>query len=502
MPRKFCSAPFRKFETLIDGQVAPCCSIWIDERMGSIETQSLAEIWNSPSAIRIRESIHDGSFRYCRKDRCEFLIHDSLPDADAVDDPVLRDIIDRRETVMSRPPSWLFLAHDVTCNLSCPSCRDRVLAADEAQEARLEKIERTVLYPALAGPEPVDISLSGQGDPWSSRHYRSVLRHLADHDLNVRLHLHTNALLMTEARWSDYRGLEKYRPLVNVSIDAATPWTYATVRRGGQFEQLLKNLAFIAARRRAGAFGTFTLNATIQLDNFHEMQAIVALGKRLGCDRVLFYLIQNTGSHLGEAYERLNVADPAHPLHLAFLETLRDPILDDPIVRLYDVALWRQRALATPLPSDAVAGATPQALADRIGLLAAGETAGGTMAQALALAAHARHACDGAAAAERIALRDVDAQLLQAAGFPRQAGYRLREALAADPGRAGSSLALGTACIEAGDLREGLHWILRACAADDSVVAPAGDYLGRLYEALGPQEERRRQRTIPIRASA
>src|SRR5262249_33100104 len=157
------------------------------------------------------------------------------------------------------------------CNLSCPSCRSGLLVSDETQEKRLDKILDTVLTPALTTGETVELSLSGQGDPWSSQHYRSILRLLADNDLNVKLSLHTNGLLMTEKRWEEYSGLAKYRPLVNVSIDAVNAWTYSVIRRNGDWTKLRENLEFIAGLRREGEVSEFYLNATVQLDNYHEL---------------------------------------------------------------------------------------------------------------------------------------------------------------------------------------------------------------------------------------
>lgn len=209
---KFCDAPFVKFETLMDGHVAPCCSIWTKKRLGHLERQSFDEIWNSSDAIEMRESILDGSYRFCNKRRCTSIMEDTLPERDAVTDPDMRRIIDQDRTVLENGPKWLFLAHDVTCNLTCPSCRDTLLVADAAQEARFAKIEEQVFFPLLHADGRVTISVSGQGDPWSSQHYRSILRYMADHDLNAGLNIHTNALLMGEKRWADYVGLEKYTP--------------------------------------------------------------------------------------------------------------------------------------------------------------------------------------------------------------------------------------------------------------------------------------------------
>lgn len=349
---KFCESPFIKFETLIDGTVAPCCSIWTRKRLGNLEQQNFEEIWNSVDAMEMRESILDGSYRYCNKQRCTLIMDDSLPERDDIKKPDLRAIIDEGKTLLDSPPRWLFLAHDVTCNLACPSCRSNLIAADEAQEARFSKIEEQVFFPLLSEGKQLTISVSGQGDPWSSRHYRSILRYIADHDLDVQLDIYTNALLMNEKRWQDYLGLEKYHALVDVSIDACTPWVYEVVRRPGNWDRLEPNLRFIAEKRLAGIFREFHINATIQLDNFHEIPGLVDLAGSLGCDTARFYMMQNTGGHIAKDYSAKNVGDEAHPLHFAFLETLRDPKLSLPIVHLYDVGTWRKIAFDTHLPSD------------------------------------------------------------------------------------------------------------------------------------------------------
>jgi MoaA/NifB/PqqE/SkfB family radical SAM enzyme len=413
---KFCESPFIKFETLIDGTVAPCCSIWTKKRLGHLERQNFDEIWNSVDAIEMRESILDGSFRYCNKQRCTLIMEDALPERDAVTDPELRTIIDEGRTVLDSAPRWLFLAHDITCNLSCPSCRDKLIASDEAEEARFAKIEDQVFFPLLNAEGEVTISVSGQGDPWSSQHYRSILRYMADHDLNAQLNIHTNALLMAEKRWQGYLGLEKYTPLVDVSIDAATPWVYEIVRRPGKWEKLEPNLRFIASKRADGVFREFHINATIQLDNFHEMPALVDFAEDLGTDTVRFYMMQNTGAHIARTYARNNIGDNAHPLHLAFLETLRDPKLGRAIVHLYDVATWRSIAFESRLPSDALG--TDYSADD---LHAAIENAISQetfdVVAALCAAGRIRFPDD-------LDLLRVEARALTLLGYPQQAAYR------------------------------------------------------------------------------
>lgn len=417
---RFCDWPFIKFETLMDGTVAPCCSIWTQQRLGQLDGQTAAQIWNSPPAQAMRASIHNGSFAYCNKLRCSKIIDDELPAASAITDPVMRAVIDDKKVELDHGPSWVFLAHDVTCNLSCPSCRDQILAADEAQEQRFEVIERDVLQPLLGGQGRVRLSLSGQGDPWSSPHYRSILRYLADHQLDVQLELHTNALLMDAKRWSDYAGLERYNALVDVSIDACTPWVYETVRRPGKWNKLLPNLQLISKKRTQSVFREFHINTTIQLDNYHEMPALVSFAQAIGADSVRMYMMQNTGGHIAGDYTRKNIAHEAHPLHMAFLETLRDRRLGMPTAHLYDVAHWRARAMAVTLPSDAL-----PANYSLEQLMAALREADGRpdLQVALCAAGRIRFPAD-------LDLPLHEARALAAIGFRQQAEYRLKERIA------------------------------------------------------------------------
>jgi hypothetical protein len=414
---RFCESPFVKFETLMDGTVAPCCSIWTEQRLGSLDGQTFDQIWNSTAAQDMRASILDGSYRYCHKQRCSLILDDALPKRDEVTDPELRAIIEEGRTELNRGPRWLFLAHDVTCNLACPSCRDGILAANEAQEQRFDTIERDVFRPLLNAKGEVLISVSGQGDPWSSPHYRSILRYMSDHDVNAKLDMHTNALLMNEARWAQYPGLEKYRAMVNVSIDACTPWVYQVVRRPAKWDKLYPNLQFIAAKRARSEFREFRLNATIQLDNFHEMPALVEVAEELGADSMRMYMIQNTGGHLAKDYGHKNVGASTHPLHLAFLETLRDERLGASIAHLYDVANWRARAFEMELPSDSL----PKDYS-RAELQDALMKARGNLERLVALCAagRTRFRTD-------LDLLLLEAQALEALGFPQQAAYRLKE---------------------------------------------------------------------------
>lgn len=152
--------------------------------------------------------------------------------------------------------------------------------------------------------------------------------------------------------------------------------------------------------------------------NFHEMAALVRYAEARGVGPARFRL--DDGAAL---------ADPLHPLHLAFLETLRDPVLCGDYVELGDVGPWRARALGGRLPSDMLGSRF-----DR-GTLIAAVTASGTSPEvrvALCVAGRIRFG-------DEIELLGREAQALYEMGLFLQARARLAACVALG----GDAIAIG-----------------------------------------------------------
>ncbi|MET3713586.1 hypothetical protein ABIC65_004318 [Sphingomonas trueperi] len=75
--------------------------------------------------------------------------------------------------------------------------------------------------------------------------------------------------------------------------------------------------------------------------SFHEMAAMVRYAESRGLGAIRFRFDDDAA-----------LTDPTHPLHVAFLETLRDPVLAIDYADPGEIAPWRERALAVRLPSD------------------------------------------------------------------------------------------------------------------------------------------------------
>jgi MoaA/NifB/PqqE/SkfB family radical SAM enzyme len=320
---RFCHVPFEHFEPIDNGEVFICCPTHVPYSIGNIYKQSADEIWNSSEVQEIRASILDGSFRYCSKMHCDRLLGGTLP---------------RREAVKALPqsthvanlPKEVVLNHDRSCNLSCPSCRTEVIASGSKDREILDRVKPDIVRLANAAEHLV---ITNAGDPFASKHYRSVLQDIRPAS-SQWLKLYTNAQLFTQQEWDKLQHLHETNIFVDISIDASTAETYQVLRRGGSFERLVKNLELVSSLRRENKIKRFTINMTVQRRNLLEMADFAKWGIAMGCDLVYFLRIRNWGTFKPEEFLDLDVCAPSHPLFDAYCETVGDEVFKDPRVSL------------------------------------------------------------------------------------------------------------------------------------------------------------------------
>lgn len=334
---RFCANPWSYVEIFSGGEVFVCCSLWTGfKHIGNVYTDTPEQIWNGHQAVALREGILDGSFRECDHDKCPLIFGNSLPTYDSVRrewyGDVMGEAIDNKLTISPRGPLVVKLMTDASCNLTCPSCRDHLILANRNEQRKmLNAFEKSIL-PLLEGAKI--LVLAGDGDPFGSHYYRDILIRTADILPNLKIGLHANAVLLDEKAWSHCR-LDNRTEMIQVSIDAATEETYSVVRRRGDFRRLLRNLEFVAAKKRPFPVTRFELVFVVQTQNFREMKEFVLLGKGLGVNSIEFMLIDHWQRGMSDAeYQRQKIWGYDHPLHSEFLEALRDPIFDKSLVKM------------------------------------------------------------------------------------------------------------------------------------------------------------------------
>jgi len=350
----FCSRPFEWFEVHGGprrGLVHLCCQSWLDYPVGDLRRQSVAEIWNGERAQEVRRSILDGSFRYCDHSVCPFLQTRVSPvqRRSEVTDARLREVIASGATRLEWGPQVVNCSYDRSCNLACPSCRDELIV-EQDESAEILAIQEKVRTEALVDARKLYIT--GSGDPFGSPFFRDWLRSMREEETSRlgRIHLHTNGLLWSPRMWSSLPA--NVRALVKdaeISVDAASAATYA-LNRGGHWDVLLENLAFVAELRRQGPLEWVGLSFVVQENNFGEMPAFVALARSFGFDLVLFNQIVNWGTFSPPDFRRRAVHLPLHPRHPELIELLQSETFADPIVHLGNLTSVRHAGAPADRP--------------------------------------------------------------------------------------------------------------------------------------------------------
>jgi len=361
---RFCNKPFSHFETTPSGDVYVCCPSYLPLPIGNIGDASWDDIWNSTVAQEVRRSIHDGDFRYCSRLSCPAIQSSALPiKASLLEPPPEEDTserLQRHTNIVSRAvrvthgPSFVNLSHDRSCNLTCPSCRTKLMVAKQSEQEKLDIVRDKVVLPALK--TATGVLITGSGDPFGSKHFRDVLDHLNPADFpNLQVNLQTNGQLFTEREWNRLTGLHSMIRQVYISIDAATEATYGDVRRGGSFAKLCANMGFISALRHSGRIKQLVIAFVVQACNFRQMTAFVELGREWRVDRISFSRLRQWGTYPADEFRRRDVCSADHPDHAALLDVLRSPVFRENFVWLGNMGSLRPN----PVDSAASIGVIP-----------------------------------------------------------------------------------------------------------------------------------------------
>jgi tetratricopeptide (TPR) repeat protein len=320
-----CGQPWNHLEVTDNGNVYMCCPSWLPLSLGNIAGCTPEDLWNSAIAREIRASIQDGSFRYCNKLQCPHIAGRTLGKKPAAE---LQELL----PLYSPGPTRVALAYDESCNLSCPQCRRDVIMASPQKQALFDRTFKPFALKALISAKT--LNFNNFGEVFASRHSRELLRELNRRDYpTLKFELITNAQLFDRKNYEEF-DLAGRIERIKVSVDAACAETYAVVRRGGDFDRLLANLAFLDGLRVEGR-DQFKLELffVVSALNYREMPAFVQLAEKFHADLVLFTAIKGSIGLTKAELDSLSVCNPSHALHQDYLQVLRSPELRDPIVK-------------------------------------------------------------------------------------------------------------------------------------------------------------------------
>ena len=247
----------------------------------------------------------------------------------------------KRPARLQTLPRTLYLETTNRCDSKCQTCIRTFASLEPPADLTLDRVRAIVeQVPALER-----VLLHGIGEPLLNREIFDIVRWLKARGVVVVFN--SDAISLTEARARQLleSGLDEYR----VSMDAATPETYRSIRGVEQFDRVTGNVRrLLALRREAGAEAPrVSLWFTATQSNLEELPAFVRLAAGLGTD----------GVHVQRlVFNGLGVATRENSLHGTLRERERRLLEEaEALARDGGVALSAS-GLTTPLAS--LAGGT------------------------------------------------------------------------------------------------------------------------------------------------
>ena len=272
--QKVCARPFDT--VLIDkqGSCYACeCTAWLPQSIGNLQLKPLGEIIGSATHQHLRDSVTDGTYRYCNEHQCPYIRSGLI-----------------KETAVKHV-SKLRLAIDDSCNLRCPSCRNQLIFHKEGSPYRLGiRLADKINSWLTTNENPVQVHIGSDGDPFASLVYRHFMKN-TPRSANITYSLLTNGLMFKEFHHSIPHVINNMDEL-GVSIDGASAATYEKLRLGGKWHKIIEALECIAELKQKQNF-QFHLHMVVQQDNWHEMESMLEMAHMYKVDRVYFNKIQD-----------------------------------------------------------------------------------------------------------------------------------------------------------------------------------------------------------------
>ena len=320
-----CHVPFSDLEVM-DSARHLCCASWLTKRLPDNSTPY--DSWNSTEATDVRNSILDGSYKYCNNE-CPYLSEIERNDKVSTLSPIhhksnipakLKSKISEHNQGTLLSPSAVIFSMDRSCNLKCPSCRLDLIMADSSKIRKVKKdiqdIEDSFSH------EITKLTITGSGDPFISVGFRDFLRTFDSKKwpkLEI-IHLHTNGTKWNPKMWKSMENIHTYVKSCEISIDASTKDTYENkTRLGGNWDELMENLEFI---KTIPTLQTIKTSFVVQSSNYKEMKSFYDLmlgifGKKVN---VFFNKITNWGMYSDEEFLSKKIWDISHKEHSEFIE--------------------------------------------------------------------------------------------------------------------------------------------------------------------------------------
>lgn len=310
----FCKKPFEQMY-IGEDHVKTCP--WMDLIIGNPIENNIEEMWIGEKAELGRQSIRDGSFRYCDKTACPYCASGRLEE---IDEEIGR-------CYQAEPaPTYMNVSYDKFCNHACPSCRKDIYHPTKEYVEKMDLLMKNII-PFANMTET--LSTCGRGDCFASPYMMKFLSELKPQNDNFRLVFETNGVFFDERHWKSIEHLHKYPISVIVTPNSFEKYTYRFLAGGiDDYDKCMNSMKFMSDLRHDGKLESLKINMVVQESNYREIPSFIhKCLEEFEVDAIRIKPLNRWFSLGGDEYWYMNVLNPLHPHHENYLAVMKDPII-------------------------------------------------------------------------------------------------------------------------------------------------------------------------------
>ncbi len=300
----YCSKPFEEFEIDVDGNCYCCCRWWNNAYcLGNIFEQSIDEIWNGNAAQELRNSILDGSYKYCNTKICLKSYNENI-----------------NHTPILDFPTEISLCYDYTCTARCVFCNDEIKKMSKDECEKWKYIEETKLIPLFQNAKFIRLNMTGE--LFVSEHSKNFVKNIVKRYPDIKFEIVSNGIYATKENIQDL-GIEDKIESIKFSLPSMNKRTYNKLVRNGNLNSVLANLDYISDLKRSKRIHDFRLNFVICSTNYKEIPSYIYRAESLGAIVDFIMLSKNDSSTAFlKNYEKYNVLSSNHPDYNSFISII------------------------------------------------------------------------------------------------------------------------------------------------------------------------------------
>ena len=271
----FCPRPFMELTFHENGKIHPCCLL-DDYSVGDIKQNTILEVWNSEKMKNLREEFISGNISTCKKLIEKKGCHKFY---DEFNHYITRDIH------QENPPKRIDLRLNGKCNLKCIMCSVWHGENGTYTEENFWIEGRANIFPYL-----LFLDILG-GEPMIQSDTFKLIDEVSKVNPRCKWNITTNANWNFQGKIKKYFDKIRINKIV-VSLDGILPNTYNTIRKDGNYKQVMKTINdLIQYQKSLEEPFLFILDFVLQRGNFQELITFYEFCKKKGLRPSLIYLM-------------------------------------------------------------------------------------------------------------------------------------------------------------------------------------------------------------------